>query len=347
MRLLENKLVRLSSSKVLSQLLPLVLAVWAFQTGHSDLITRLVVLIPIYAFLVRLGVDDFIIIQKQRDTLSRVPLEADYKEALKYGAATLPVAVCLIFLTFSADERDIALTCLIMQLASMEISARFYLEDRLCASIVVRPLGIALGSAYWLADIPVIPFELMLAFISSVWVMKLVKLGSGFFARDEKGYDWIFFIYIGLESLVWNLLPLQDIVNAQNGFDSFILQRVVGFASTLLVIIFYGYLSSVSSVFEEYKNSTAVILSFAYLYFLDFEQLDFNPILPLMLVFVTLYKYKYMHQNFISRLIVLDCMILLIFSSSLLNLAPLESFLLANFIAFVIIDFFLGVRKRI
>lgn len=346
-RIIDNKLVRITTSKVFSQLFPLFLATWAFQTGNSDIITRLVVLIPIYAILVRLGVDDLIIIQKQRGATSSKDLEDFYKEGVRYGLATLPVAVCLIYITFAPHERDIALISLVMQIASQEISARLYLKNHLCASIITRPLGIAIGSAFWLTDFRLIEFEILLGCISICWIsLVFYSLNTGA-VKNQSGYDWIFFIYIGLESIVWNLLPLQDIVSLRDGFDNFILQRIVSFSSTLLIIIFYGYLKSVSQYFETYKRLSMILISLLFMAFFDIEYFGFNPALPVMLIFVTLYKYKCLNDGLVTRLIYLDLLIILIFLTPNFLISPLEKFLVANFISFMMIDLISSVKQRI
>lgn len=338
-----SKIFRISIGKVLSQLLPIFVATLAFQLGDSEFITRLIVLVPIVATFMRVGIDDFLVIERQRQVDdSPTHLRNCLASSVLWMLLAIPLGFGITVLTFSEGEIPAALTCLILQLATMAISTHFLTRNQLFRSILLRPLGIGIGCTWILLDLPLAPIELLIAILLAHWGFLAYRHRQSRRNTTQPEFDGRFFAFLLTEALVWNLLPLVDIILSQDGFESLILQRLIAIVSTTLIILFYGYLRDISIFYQKYR---ALVLIFLIIFYAASEylvQIDFNLALPLILFYVVLAKYYFSYLKRYVLVMVLNAFIICLFGSlwSLsVALSPLESFVIAHFVGYLIFFF--------
>ena len=339
----KSKIFRISIGKVLSQLLPIFVAALAFQMGDSEFITRLIVLVPIVATFMRVGIDDFLVIERQRQ-VDDAPthLRSCLSSSVLWMLLAIPLGCGMTFLTFGEGEIPAAFTCLILQLATMALSTHFLIRNQLFRSILARPLGIGVGCTWILLDLPLAPIELLIAIFLAYWGFLAYRQRQSRINTTPSKFDGSFFAFLLTEALVWNLLPLMDILFSQDGFESLILQRLIAIVSTSLVILFYGYLRDVSIFYQKYRS---IVLIFLILFYAASEylvQTDFNLALPFILFYVVLAKYYFSYLKRYVSVMVLNAFIICVFGSlwSLsVALSPLENFVIAHFVGYLIFFF--------
>ena len=339
----KSKIFRISIGKVLSQLLPIFVAALAFQSGDSEFITRLIVLVPIVATIMRVGIDDFLVIERQRQVDdSPTRLRTCLSSSGFWMLPAIPLGCGVTVLTFSEGELPAAFTCLILQLVTMAVSTHFLIRNKLFRSILARPLGIGIGCSWILLDLPLAPIELLIAILLAHWGFLAYRQRQSRRNTTPSKFDGSFFVFLLTEALVWNMLPLVDIILLQDGFESLILQRSIAIASTTLIILFYGYLREVSIFYQKYR---ALVLIFLILFYAASEYIvptDFNLALPFVLFYVVLAKYYFSYLKRYASVMVLNAFIICLFGSlwSLSGaLSPLENFVVAHFVGYLIFYF--------
>lgn len=345
----ESKIFRISIGKFLSQFLPIFVAALAFQSGDSEVITRLIVLVPIVATFMRVGIDDFLVIERQRQVDdSPTHLRNCLSSSVSRMLPAIPLGCGMTVLTFSEGEIPAAFTCLILQLATMAVSTHFLIRNQLFRSILTRPLGIGIGCTWILLDLPLAPIELLIAILLAHWSFLAFNQWQSRRNPTQPKFDSSFFAFLLTEALVWNLLPLVDIILSQDGFESLILQRLIAIVSTTLIILFYGYLRDVSTFYPKYRSLALIFLILFYVGSEYLVQTDFNLALPFILFYVVLAKYYFSYLKRYVSVMVLNAFIICLFGSlwSLRGvLSPLEHFVIAHFVGYLIFFFLKPVSK--